>query len=740
MMNRAIPRSDVERFAASLAEKRRRLAKIEHSTRGYRDEDGVWRGGLLSFVKYFWHVLEPDTPFTSGWVLEAICEHLEAVTFGEIKNLLVNVFPGAMKSLLVDVFLPSWEWGPMQLPHLRYIAFSYSAGLTERDNEKFRDLMLSAEYQMMYGEKVKLRKVGARKVSNDKHGWKLATSVGGIGTGERADKLFLDDPHNVKESESKTVITETVRWFRESMSDRLNNIDVGSKIVIMQRISDVDVSATIIDNAFDYVHLSIAMEYVWDADENGDPYTTKIGWVDPRWRPNPDDCNGALAWEERFPDTAVRDLKKEKGPYAWACNPYEAPVLMSDLSMRPIGTIKKGDKIAGFVIGNDEKRARFSEAEVLSVHASVRPTVRITLESGHVIRCTPEHKWWTGRNDTSPPPYMTARAPGCSTGRKRGGSTLRRVCPPSIDIPTSPEAIRAAGWVCGFFDGEGSVSIIRRRQADHCASPMITFTQGCGRNLQICEKLEASLRLLGFNFGFSQKKRVLGWEPVRSYWLKAEPADGSRRKGGEAKRLAKMTLYQKFLHVIQPNKWRERIIHGAMTGRVFSTDDRVISIDPDVSDTVYGLETTTGNYVVWGLASSNSQYQQTPEARGGGLIKREWWMPGEVYMTNDGQKFPPFEYIVASLDGAYTEEEKNDPSALTVWGIFQNENGYNRAMLIHAWEKRLEFSGPRIDILPGEHESLYRRRCMPDWGLIEWVADTCKRFKVDQLLIEAKAS
>jgi len=43
----------------------------------------VWRGGLLSFVRYFWHILEPGTPFTEGWILEAIVEHLEAVTFGE---------------------------------------------------------------------------------------------------------------------------------------------------------------------------------------------------------------------------------------------------------------------------------------------------------------------------------------------------------------------------------------------------------------------------------------------------------------------------------------------------------------------------------------------------------------------------------------------------------------------------------------------------------------------------------
>jgi predicted phage terminase large subunit-like protein len=740
-MNRSLTRAETERLTALMAEKRRRLQKAEHSTRGYRDEDGVWRGGLLSFVRDFWHVLEPATPFEDGWALEAVCEHLEAVTFGEITRLLINVPPGFMKSLLTDVYWPAWEWSAMGMPHLRYVAFSYSSSLTQRDNGKFRDLMLSTEFQELYGDKVVLRKIGEEKVSNDKHGWKLASSVGGVGTGERGDRIILDDPHNVKESESEVVRTETVRWFRESMSSRLNNMESGAKIVIMQRVNEEDVSGIITKQMGDYVHLMIQMEFDWyqsTDEETNEPYTTAIGWVDPRWQPDPNDCQGELAWPERFPESIIPQMKRDAGQYAWACNPYEAPILMADLSMRPIGTIKKGDKIVGFHIGNDEKRARFAEAEVLDIHASVQPTVRITLESGHVIRCTPDHKWWTARNDEGHPPYMPARAPGKPGAQRRGGSALRRVCPPNIDVPSSPEAIRAAGWVSGFFDGEGSVSIPKRRQADHCASPIITFTQGCGRNIAICEKLEASLRLLGFNFGFIQKKRKEGWEPVRSYWLKAEPADGSRCKSGEAKRLAKMTLYQKFLHVIQPNKWRERILHGALTGRVFTTHDRVISIEPDVSDIVYGLTTTTGNYVVWGLASSNSQYQQIPNPRGGGIFQLDQWLPAETVMSGD--KFPPLSYVVASLDGAYTEKEENDPSALTIWGIFQTQEGYNRALLIHAWRKRLQFSGPRMDIQPGEHESQYILRTRPHWGLVEWVAYSCNRFKCDRLLIEAKAS
>jgi hypothetical protein len=89
----------------------------------------IGRGSLLPFIRYFWHVLEPKTrKFIEGWPIEAVAFHLEAITFGDINRLLINVPPGFMKSLLTDVFWPAWEWGPMNMPHMRYVAFSYSDG------------------------------------------------------------------------------------------------------------------------------------------------------------------------------------------------------------------------------------------------------------------------------------------------------------------------------------------------------------------------------------------------------------------------------------------------------------------------------------------------------------------------------------------------------------------------------------------------------------------------------------
>ena len=71
-------------------------------------------------------------------LLTAYCDHLEAITAGRLNRLLINVPPGMMKSLLVSVFWPAWEWGPRGLPSLRYLASSYSENYVKRDSRRMR--------------------------------------------------------------------------------------------------------------------------------------------------------------------------------------------------------------------------------------------------------------------------------------------------------------------------------------------------------------------------------------------------------------------------------------------------------------------------------------------------------------------------------------------------------------------------------------------------------------------------
>ena len=120
--------------------------KLTHEDR-LAVERELSRRSLADFAKLAWHVLEPSTPLRWGWALDAICQHLEAVTYGDIKRLLMNVPPGTMKSLLTGVIFPAWEWGPAGLPSRRFIGTAHKQDLAIRDAMKCRRLIQSRWYQ-----------------------------------------------------------------------------------------------------------------------------------------------------------------------------------------------------------------------------------------------------------------------------------------------------------------------------------------------------------------------------------------------------------------------------------------------------------------------------------------------------------------------------------------------------------------------------------------------------------------
>jgi len=218
---------------------------------------------LLEFMKAGWHALEPGAEFVYGWAVEAICEHLQAVTDGEIRRLLINVPPGCTKSMSSSVFWPMYEWGPARLPTYRYITCAYDQGLPIRDHIRSRDLALSEWYQENWGDVWQFKGDQNAKIryENDQTGWRQASSTGSGLTGHRGDRIILDDPHAVRDLESEVVREDALRWFSETLPTRLNQPSKSAIVVIMQRIHERDVSGLILSKELDYEHLCLPMEF-----------------------------------------------------------------------------------------------------------------------------------------------------------------------------------------------------------------------------------------------------------------------------------------------------------------------------------------------------------------------------------------------------------------------------------------------------------------------------------------------
>jgi len=82
----------------------------------------------------------------------------------------------------------------------------------------------------------------------------------------------------------------------------------------------------------------------------------------------------------------------------------------------------------------------------------------------------------------------------------------------------------------------------------------------------------------------------------------------------------------------------------------------------------------------------NAQYQQTPTAEEAALVKREWWNEWEE------EQPPTCEYLIMSLDAAAEKHNRADYTALTVWGVFfNNEEDRYELILLNSIKQRMEF-------------------------------------------------
>lgn len=263
------------------------------------------RRSLVTFTRRAWAVLEPQQPYIHGWHMDAIAEHLEAITAGQITRLLINIPPGTMKSKSCAVFWPAWEWGPRGMPSMRFIGASHEEGLAIRDSVSMRRLVQSDWYQRLWPTKMAGDQNAKKYFENDKTGWRQACPVGSM-TGRRGDRVLWDDPHSVEGAHSESALAEANRVFRETLPTRLNSPEESAIIIVMQRLHEKDVSGLILAEELGYEHLCLPMEY------EGPRKATSIGFVDPRRE------EGELLFPARFPRAVVDRDKRTMGAYATA--------------------------------------------------------------------------------------------------------------------------------------------------------------------------------------------------------------------------------------------------------------------------------------------------------------------------------------------------------------------------------------------------------------------------------------
>ena len=252
---------------------------------------------------------------------------------------------------------------------------------------------------------------------------------------------------------------------------------------------------------------------------------------------------------------------------------------MGDLSFKPIGDVRVGDEVIGWEHPDTPKikgayaRRRYVKAVVVAVGRRLAPVVEVTLASGRVLRCTPDHLWANGNPDYHEYQFVRRRQYGTGKYSRQWTTahikaTLRRSIDPVSVTDLSPQQQRWALWLGGMFDGEGS-----------CSGCGMSIAQSQSHNPDVHAAIGRALDLLGFDYRAH----------TRGYYI----------RGG-------LQTLVKFLVWCRPV--RRAGLERAVLGCVFTAADRVVQVRDIGIAEVVSLQTSTGNYVAWGYLSKNCNY------------------------------------------------------------------------------------------------------------------------------------
>lgn len=316
----------------TLLQQNTRLIALQQKIARYSvlEEKERCENSLFDFLQSAWPYIDA-APFQSCFAVEAMCDHLENVAFGNIKRLLINVPPRCAKTLLCSVVFPAWVWARSNIsylsgPQVKFLCASYSHQLSLDSSTKSRRLFSSPWYQRLWPGQIMFQydENTKGKFANVKGGERVATSVGGGLLGLGGDLLIADDLNNTERGkiESDAERVTAANFWSEFHSTRLNNAKQSAIINVQQRVHEKDVSGIILDSDEDWVHLMIPMRH--DVDRHCvtvvlPQYDDDQPWEDPRTEQD------ELMWPERFGEKEITDIEIALGPYLAAGRLQQAP-------------------------------------------------------------------------------------------------------------------------------------------------------------------------------------------------------------------------------------------------------------------------------------------------------------------------------------------------------------------------------------------------------------------------------
>lgn len=263
-------------------------------------------------------------------------------------------------------------------------------------------------------------------------------------------------------------------------------------------------------------------------------------------------------------------------------------VLTTDLRWIPIEKLVPGDEIIGFdetPVPGQLRGRRYRRSTILANDPVVKQTLTFYYDLGgqeHELTVSEGHLFLV-RNSNETQAWRRA-------DQLRIDDVIY-----ALVAPYEPAISYEAGWLAGFFDGEGSVGTATHKEKGVDRRPYrLDVSQRIGPTL---DALKAAVSAFGFDFQVQQVRNLPdpahpNWNPLEVLWL----------RGGRSEIL-------RFLGTIRP----ERLVAngaGFWEGQILSSKTPLWSTVTGIRRTgrqeLRAIGTSTGTLIVEGLLSHNS--------------------------------------------------------------------------------------------------------------------------------------
>lgn len=226
------------------------------------------RESLAVFFQEAWKNTNPGTVLEWGPHIQAVCDHVQwqledrarAKADHSFKlraqDLVINVPPRSLKTKILT-YATVWAW--LRWPEMRIMYLSANPRVALNSAREARDLIISQWFRTTHEVPWTIRadQNALSDLGNSMGGARIARGLDSTITGEGAEWIIIDDPHDLRDSIEN--IEKCIEGYDSAVHNRINDPRAAIRTCIMQRVNIMDFSAHILRKG--WIHVRIPMEF-----------------------------------------------------------------------------------------------------------------------------------------------------------------------------------------------------------------------------------------------------------------------------------------------------------------------------------------------------------------------------------------------------------------------------------------------------------------------------------------------